>query len=350
MLDSDTLLKLLCCVGIMQQMTLGDPTVAGCKSQKHKSHCVQESTKQEEQVGMPANVPLSDFTSIAMVEMEESNKKVDTDTTGNNDECLHMMSFPLSPVDLSKQRTFSETDTQSQRDLTGIGMSSDPDQPKQQILPEKDRTLAGGKCLADATCETTSDWTDASGITPDKSDEGRITKKEIISSSLKAQPTKTTQSFVFPETTGILDPEHKTEPVMSVRSIDSEASFKMSTKFKSETKEVKGLTMEKPMPTPQQSVSTLKNSSEFKVSMTSEQGEVSDIDVHSTDILDATNGVLQKQSVKDSITIPEVAPQNLTTVTMETGTGSTSDDKEKSQEKNAEIRVTRRPTKPRKTS
>ncbi|XP_056115495.1 collagen alpha-3(V) chain-like [Rhinichthys klamathensis goyatoka] len=286
MQDSETLLKLLYCVGIMQQVTLvlGDPTQGDLNCPEHKSHCVQES--QEKDVGKGANVAISGSASVAMVEIEDKNKKVSQ----------HMMSFPSSPDDLSVPGAISDSQTLASGSL--------------ERLPNLEMVTL--RCLADTTYETESEWTESSGFYQEKAIE---------------------------ESTGVLDPERKSQPrTMRARNINStargyvpqsEESFKMSTAVKSE---VKGQTKKEPLPTAQLSVSTLKNSTAFSMNTAT--------NVPLTDILDTANDKSLTKSIEDSIT--SGSPQNLTNVT-ETSTGSTSVSKVKSQEKNKEIRVTFNP-------
>lgn len=269
----------------------------------------------EKDVGKGANVAISGSASVAMVEIEDKNKKVSQ----------QMMSFPSSPDDLSVPRAISDYQTLASGSL--------------ERLPNLEMVTL--RCLADSTNETQSEWTESSGFYQEKAIEGGIDKKEAFISSLTVQPIKTTQSFLFPETTGVLDPERKSQPrTMRVRNINStaggyvpqsEESFKMSTEIKSE---VKGQTKKEPLLAPQLSVSTLKNSTAVSMNTAT--------NVPLTDILDTAHDKSQTKSIEDSIKAASGSPQNLTNVT-ETSTGSTSVSKVKSQEKNKEIRVTFNP-------
>ncbi len=206
------------------------------------------------------------------------------------------------------------------------------------------------RCQADSTYEMKSEWTEASSFDQEKAGGGGIYKKETLIPSLTVQPNKTTQAYIYPENTSMLDPEPRT---VSVRIIDSTAgssvsqskeSF-MSTEVKSE---VKGQTNKEPLQTLQSSVSILKNSTELAISMNTNPVEMSRTatNVHPTDILDTANDASRTKSVKDSITAPSGSLRNLTRATMETSTGSASVNKVKSLEKNEEIRTTSRPTTP----
>jgi len=264
----------------------------------------------EKDEGKGANVAISGSTSVAMVEIEDKRKKMSQ----------HMMSFPSSPDDLSVPRAISDSQTLASGSL--------------ERLPYLE--MATMRCLADTTYETESEWTESSGFYQERAIEGGIDEKEAFIYSLTVQPIKTTQSFLFPESTGVLDTECQPR-TMRVRNINStaggyvpqsEESFKMSTAVKSE---VKGQTKKKPLPTPQLSVSTLKNSTAFSMNTAT--------NVPLTDILKTANEKSQTKSIEDSITAPSGSPQNLNNVT-ETSTGRTSVSKVKSQEKNKEIRVT----------
>lgn len=290
-----------------------------------------QSYFKEEDVGKGANVAISGSVSVAMVEIEDKNKKVKTDTERNNRHCQHMMSFPLSPVDLSVQRAVSDSQTLASGSLERLS----------------NLEMVTLRCQANSTYETESERTESSGFDQEKIIRGGIDNKEAFISSLTIQPTKTTQSFVFPETTGALPPEREPQPrTMRVRNINlttgayvpqSEKSFKMRTEVKLE---VKGQTKKGPLPTPQLSVSTLKNS--ITVSMNTATN------VHPTDTLDTANDTSRIESVEDSITAPSGSPQNLSGI-METSTSSTSFRKVKSKEKNKEFRATSRPTTPMQT-
>lgn len=285
-----------------------------------------QSYCKEEDVGKGASVAISGSASVAMVEMEDKNKKVKTDTERNSRQCQHVMSFPLSPVDLSVPRAISDSQTLASGSL--------------ERLPNLE--MVSLRCQANSTYETEFEWTESSGFDQEKIIGGGIDKKETFISSLTVQPTKTTRSFVFPETTGALHPERKPQPrTMRVRNINlttggyvpqSEESFKMSTDFKLE---VKSQTKKEPLPTPQLSVSTLKNSTAVSMNTST--------NVHPTDTLDSANDTSRTKSVEDSITAPSGSPQNLSSV-METSTSSTSVRKVKSKEKNKEFRATSRPT------
>lgn len=252
-----------------------------------------------------------------MVDIEDKNTKVKTDIERNIHQCQHLMSTPLSPVDLSGPDSQTLANGYLER-LSKLKMA----------------TL---RCQADSTYEVKSERTEASS-------------KETLISSLTVQPTKTTQSFIFPENRSMIDPEPQT---VSVRNIDSTAgssvsqskgSFKMST-------EVKGQTNKEPLQILQSSVSNLKNSTDLAISMNTNPVEMSRTatNVHPTDILDTANDASRTNSVKDSITAPSGSLRNLTRATMETSTGSTSVNKVKSLEKNEEIRTTSRPTTPMQT-
>ncbi len=147
------------------------------------------------------------------------------------------MSTPLSPVDLSGPDSLTLANGSLER-LSKLEMT----------------TL---RCQADSTYEMKSEWTEASSFDQEKAGGGGIYKKETLISSLTVQPNKTTQAYIYPENTSMLDPEPRT---VSVRNIDSTAgssvsqskeSF-MSTEVKSE---VKGQTNKEPLQTLQSSVS-----------------------------------------------------------------------------------------------
>ncbi len=266
-----------------------------------------------------------------MVDIEDKNTKVKTDVERNIRQCQHLMSTPLSPVDLSGP----DSQTLANGSL-------------ERLFKLEMATL---RCQADSTYEMKSERTEASSFDQEKAGGGGIYKKEILISSLTVQPTKTTQSFIFPENTSMLN----TEPwTVSVRNIDSTAgssvsqskeSFQMSTEVKSE---VKGQANKEPLQTLQSSVSNLKNST---ISMNTNPVEMSRTatNVHPTDISDTANDASRTKSVKDSITAPSDSLRNLTHATMETSTGSTPVNRVKSLEKNEEIRTTSRPTTPMQT-
>lgn len=281
MQDTETLLQLLCCVVIMHQFTvvIGDPTTAYNKCQDHQSLCVQNTTKQKEDLGTAANVAQYISTSPNMAKRDYHDVAVKIDTVNSSYQCLHMMSLPVSPVDSGGQQS-SFTAHQG-----------------------NEQTFIKPSCFFDATYKATSEWT---------------------KSSDSVQTTKTTQLFVFPETTDRLDSERKSEPVTSVRNTDLTARTyhvpEMSTDVRSE---VKDQTFKEPLPTSQLSVSDLRSRTEHTVT-----------NVH------PTHNVSQDESTEGSISPAIASPQNWTAVTMETSTGSTSVNKASSQEKQAEIRAT----------
>lgn len=229
-----------------------------------------QSYFKEEDVGKGANVAISGSASVAMVEMEEKKKKVKTDTERNNRQCQHMMSCPLSPVDLSVQRAVSDSQTLANGSL--------------ERLPNLEMVTL--RCQANSTYET-----------------------------------RTMRVRNINLTTGGYVPQ----------------SEEMRTEVKLE---VKGQTKKEPLPTPQLSVSTLKNSTAVSMNTAT--------NVHPTDTLDTANDTSRTKSVEDSITAPSSSPQNLSSV-METSTRSTSVRKVKSKEKNKEFRATSRPTTPMQT-
>ncbi|XP_043103286.1 uncharacterized protein LOC122350673 [Puntigrus tetrazona] len=321
MQDSETLLKLLCCVGIMQQMTLvmSDLTGDDPDCPDHKSHCIQKSQEEDK--------------SVATTDVEDKNKTVKIDTERSIHQCPHMMSFPLSPVDLSRPHSQTPANGSLER-LSKLKMAT-------------------SSCRADSTYEMKSEWAKASSYKQEEAGAGGIYKKETFISSLPVQPTKTTQSFHFPENRSVFD----TEPRILRQNISSTAgssisqskdSIKISTEDKSE---VKGQTNKELLQTLQPSVSVLKNSTELAVSMNTNPVEISRTatNIHPIEILDSANNASWTKSVKDSITAPSGSLQNLTRAAMETSTGSASVNKVKSLEKNEEIRVTSRPTTPMQT-
>ncbi|XP_026106731.1 collagen alpha-1(XXVII) chain A-like [Carassius auratus] len=322
MQDSETLLKLLCCVGIMQQMifVVSDLTGEDLGCPDLKSHCVQESQDVDE--------------SVAMVDLEDKNKKVKTDTERNIRPCQHMMSFPLSPVDLSGP----DSQTLANGSLERLSKLE----------------MATSRCLSDSTYEIKSELAEASSFDQEKAGGGGTYKKKTLISSFAIQPNDTTQSFIFPKNTSMLEPEPQ---AVSIRNIDSTAgrsvsqskeSFKMSTDVKLE---VKGQTNKEPLQILQSSVIILKNRTELAISVNSNPVEMPRPakNVHPTDILGTAKDSSRTKSVKDSITAPSGSLRNLTRATMETSTGSASVNKVKSLEKNEEIRATIRPTTPMQT-
>ncbi|XP_073724137.1 uncharacterized protein [Misgurnus anguillicaudatus] len=308
MQDTETLLRLLCCVGIMHLFTvvIGDPTTAFNNCQDHQSHCVQNSMKQKEDLGTAANVAQSIFTSPNMMKRDNHDVAVEIDTGNSSNQCLHMMSLPVSPVDSGGQ----------QSSFTNRAVSSDPDQGNEQ-------TFIKPSCFFNATYKATSQWT---------------------KSSDSVQTIKTTQLLVFPEITDRLDPERKSEPVTSLRNTDLTAHtyhvHEMSTDVRSE---VKDQTLKESLPTPQLSVSDLKNNTEFIVAIDMKHGEISGTE-HTVTNVHPTHNVSRDKSTEGSISPAIASPQNWTAVTMETSTGSTSVNKASSQEKQAEIRATRGPS------
>ncbi|KAI7798100.1 putative collagen alpha-1XXVII chain-like [Triplophysa rosa] len=292
MQNTEALLKLLCCV---EDDLLGNPD--------------------------DADVVQSLSTSAAVTQTEDQDITLKTDTANNNYQCLHMMSLPV-PGTLSN--------SQSQSRLIESALPSDPDQGKEQTLTKPPESAL--RCSFNATRETPAEWTKSSG---------------------SAQPTPTTQSFVFPETTDMLDPELKFEPVTNVRNTDlkpatfhvlqAKTSLEMSTNVRSETAEVKDQPTERP------ELTDFKNNTEFTFVTSMKRKEISRTEhsvtnVYPTHALDTASDVSRKKSAEDSITTAIDSPQNWTTVTVETSTGSTLVNKVWSREKKTEIRATRGPT------
>lgn len=282
-----------------------------------------QSYFKEEDVGKEANVAVSGSESVAMVDMKDENKKVNTDTERYIRQCRHMMSFPLSHVDLSRPRAIAKSQTLPNGSLERLSKIE----------------MATLRCHTDSTYEIKSELTEASSFDQQKAGRG---EKETFISSLTVQPTKTTQLFVFPENASMLDPEPQT---VNVRNIDSTAGsyvsqYKETFKMSAEVKlEVKGQTKTEPLQTLQN------NSTEFSISLNTKPVSGT-TNVHPTDTADDAS---RTKSVKDSIAAPSGSPRNLTSVSMETGTGSTSVNKVKSLEKNEEIRATSRPMTPMQT-
>ncbi|XP_056319176.1 collagen alpha-1(XXVII) chain-like [Danio aesculapii] len=270
MQDSVPLLKLLCCVGIMQQM-MGDPSDDDLNPAYHESPCAQEN--QDEDVGKGANVAV-----FETVPVEEKAKAVKTDTEQN------MMSFSLSPVDMSVPMAFPYSET----------LICEPLKKSPNTDTEK------AKSFADSV---KSDLMETSGFDQEKAGgDGRKAKKTLIS-YLTVQPKKMTQSPVFPETTDKLDAQSKPQS-MSMRNADSMAD---STE---------------PLPT-----SLVSSTTEINISMNTKPTETS-----RRNAADTLDDASQTKSIEYPVT---AAAQNLT---------STSIDKVKSQEETKEIRATSRPT------
>lgn len=95
--------------------------------------------------------------SVAMVDIEDENKKVKTDTERNICQCQHMMSFPLSPVDLSRPDSQTLANGSLER-LSKLEMA----------------TL---RCHADSTYEIKSERTEASSFDQEKAGGGGIYMK-----------------------------------------------------------------------------------------------------------------------------------------------------------------------------
>lgn len=277
--------------------------------------------KEDNLLGDPddADVAQSLFTSAAVTQTEDKDITLKTDTPNNNYQCLHMMSLPV-PGTLSN--------SQSQRRLIESSLPSVPDQGKEQTLIKPPESAL--RCSFNPMRETAAEWTKSSGA---------------------VQPTPTTQSFVFPETGDI--PERKSEPVTNVRNTDlkpatfhvlqSKKSLEMSANVRSESAEVKD------QPTKRLELTDLKNNTEFTVVTSMKHKDISRTEnsvtnVYPTHALDTASDVSRKKSAEDSITTAIDSPQNWTTVTMETSTGSTLVNKVWLREKKTEIRPTRGPT------
>lgn len=257
----------------MQQISLiiCDPSDDDLNCADHESPCVQESQAEDLEKG--ANVAV-----FESVPMEEKAKPEKTDLEKN------MMSFPLSPVEMSVPMVFPDSQTlicESQKQSHNTGSEK-------------------MKCLADSV---KSDWTETSGFDQEKAGGGGRKAKKIFISSLTVQPTKMTQSPVFPETTDKLDPRSKPR-TMSMRNTDSMAD---STE---------------PLPT-----SLVSSTTEISISMNTKPTETS-----RRITADTLDDASQTKSIEYPVT---AAAQDLS---------STSIDKVKSQEETKEIRATSRPT------
>lgn len=235
--------------------------------------------KEEDLLGNQ-DVAKSFSTSATMVETEDQDITVNTDTANKNYECLHMMALPLSPVDLGTPGALSNTKP---------ALPSDPDKRKEE-------TLKLESALRCSFNETTSEQTKSS-------------------SSVQPTPTKTTD---------MLDPARMSEPVKSVRNthvnlhtyhvLQTEKSLETRTNVRSKPTEVVIA----------------------KAKMHEEKSKTE----HSVTNVFPT----QAKSIEDSITTVIDSPRNWTTVTMETNTGSTLVNKVPYQEKKTEVTGTRGPT------
>lgn len=211
------------------------------------------------------------------VSMEEKDKAAKTDMEKN------MMSFPLSPVDMSVPMAFPDSET-----FICESLKKSPNTESEKV-----------KYLADSV---KSDWTETSGFDQEKAGGGERKAKKTFISSLTVQPTKMTQSPVFAETTDKLDPQSKPR-TMSMRNTDSMAD---STE---------------PLPT-----SFVSSTTEIIISMNTKPTETSRSN---------TTNTLDDASQTKSIEYPVTAAAQILS--------STSIDKVKSQEETKEIRATSRP-------